>query len=94
MRVSWRWETREKGVMFGRWRWARRIVVVVVLFSREKGLKCDRRVGGIEDRIAIVRSYRRLAMSHSMLVDVGNRVDSSGNDVRSGDLSGLWRIGL
>lgn len=29
MRVSWRWETRAKGVMFGMWRWARRIVVVV-----------------------------------------------------------------
>lgn len=29
VRVSWRWETRAKGVMFGMWRWARRIVVVV-----------------------------------------------------------------
>lgn len=72
MRVSWRWETREKGVMFGRWRWARRIVVVVVFFSREEGLDC--RVGGIEDRIAIARSYRRLAMSHSTLVDIENRI--------------------
>ena len=27
VRVCWRWETRAKGVVFGRWRWARRIFV-------------------------------------------------------------------
>lgn len=69
-------------------------MIVVVFLPREKGLNC--RMSGIEDKIAIARSYRRLAMSHSMLVwilKIGS-VDSSGNDVRSGDLSGLWRIGL
>lgn len=59
MRVSWRWETREKGVMFGRWRWARRIVVVVS-FQEMEGVAV---VCGINNRIAIARSYRRLAMS-------------------------------
>lgn len=28
--VSWRWETRVKGVMPGRWRWARRMLMVFV----------------------------------------------------------------
>lgn len=39
MRVSWRWETRAKGVMLGMWRWARRIVVVVVVYRY--GLRCE-----------------------------------------------------
>lgn len=29
VRVCWRSETRVKGVMFGRWRWASRIVLIV-----------------------------------------------------------------
>lgn len=39
VRVSWRWETRAKGVMLGMWRWARRIVVVVVVYRY--GLRCE-----------------------------------------------------
>lgn len=41
MRVSWRWETRAKGVMLGKWRWARRIVVVVVVLGCRYGLRCE-----------------------------------------------------
>lgn len=31
--VSWRWETRVKGVMLGRWRCARRMLSVVVVVA-------------------------------------------------------------
>lgn len=45
MRVSWRLETRAKGVMFGMWRWARRIVIILMcreVYACElKGLSCS-----------------------------------------------------
>lgn len=71
MRVSWRWETRAKGVMLGRWRWARRIVVVVVVV-----VLGYREVGRYE-----LKAWTILALR------LYDGMDSFGDDVRSGDFS-------
>lgn len=87
MRVSWRWETRVKGVMFGRWRWARRMVAVAVIPS------CERRIASWSGGNGIVRSHCMLARPIAFVVGwilLNPRSgDSSSNDVRSCDFCGL-----